>query len=538
MGEGDAGGGEEHVEPGRVHQQILGSSAPDSRSSTARCRRGCAAPPAPASRPAPRPVRCRRPQRPADGRAGRQAAPASFAGAPTPAGAPRTPRRAGRDRGGRTPPRTGGRTGTRVLVEHDASAGAARHLVAGGGDAAASRVVHGVHLGAAVQQRRDQGPERCAVRAQRLAAELVPAGHDRGAVLADRTGDQHRVAGRHPVVAQVRAGRHHAHAGGDHEGAVGLAPRHDLGVPGDDLHPGLAAARAAPATNVRSSSTSRPSSRITAHDSHSGRAPATARSLTVPHTERYPRSPPGKTDGSTTKASVVKASRPGGSSGSSAASESAARAGLSNAGTKSSRISSWVSRPPPPWASRIRDAVARGPGPAGGAVSHGWRSESVTLVAIPGGAAALVRDHARPDRCGRGADGPEQRALRRVNDPLQHVAAPAAAGLPGVAHLDLEERRVAVGEGLSQLEARVGDQAEAPPHRVGRREEALHHRPGSEVAVGRDDPGVEVLHLGTALDRLPDQLGRPAARRSGRTRPPPPSPRQLRETNSKAARRR
>ena len=87
-----------------------------------------------------------------------------------------------------------------------------------------------------------------------------------------------------------------------------LAPAHDLGVAGDDPHPGLFAPRAAMRGRrcAAGSAISQPSSMMKAADSQSGRAPPTARSFTVPQTAILPMSPPGNSSGVTTKLSVVK----------------------------------------------------------------------------------------------------------------------------------------------------------------------------------------------------------------------------------------
>ena len=69
--------------------------------------------------------------------------------------------------------------------------------------------------------------------------------------------------------------------------------------------PAAVAARAIASTSARSTSASRPSSRIIASVSASGRAPAIARSLTVPLTASSPIEPPGKRSGLTTNESVV-----------------------------------------------------------------------------------------------------------------------------------------------------------------------------------------------------------------------------------------
>ena len=112
------------------------------------------------------------------------------------------------------------------------------------------------------------------------------------------------------------------------------------------------AARAAAAiasTSARSVPDGRPSSMISESVSASGRAPAIARSLTVPLTASSPIEPPGKRSGLTTKESVVNATSPPGSA-TAPASASASSAGEANAGTKSPSISACVAFPPAPWA--------------------------------------------------------------------------------------------------------------------------------------------------------------------------------------------
>ena len=64
--------------------------------------------------------------------------------------------------------------------------------------------------------------------------------------------------------------------------------------------PAVRAARAIASTSPRSSSAANPSSSTSERLSASGRAPETARSLTVPLTARSPIEPPGKRSGLTT----------------------------------------------------------------------------------------------------------------------------------------------------------------------------------------------------------------------------------------------
>src|SRR4051794_19940666 len=84
------------------------------------------------------------------------------------------------------------------------------------------------------------------------------------------------------------------------------------------LTPALSAARATASTSARRVSDSRPSSRISARLSASGRAPAIARSLTVPLTASSPIEPPGNLSGLTTNESVVSARSPTAAASSSA----------------------------------------------------------------------------------------------------------------------------------------------------------------------------------------------------------------------------
>ena len=106
------------------------------------------------------------------------------------------------------------------------------------------------------------------------------------------------------------------------------------------------------------SASAKPSSRMNPAESHSGRAPAMATSLTVPCTDRQPMSPPGKNSGETTWLSVAITSwPPSASSGgvvSTAWSSRAASAGLSKALRKICSISCTMERPPLPWLMSMR----------------------------------------------------------------------------------------------------------------------------------------------------------------------------------------
>ena len=123
--------------------------------------------------------------------------------------------------------------------------------------------------------------------------------------------------------------------------------------------PAAAAAAAIASTSARSSSAGRPSSSTIDRLSASGRAPAMARSLTVPFTARSPIEPPGKRIGLTTKLSVVSAisTPPTEIVPASARARSALEA---KAGTSRPSISVWVALPPAPWAIVMRASRNRG----------------------------------------------------------------------------------------------------------------------------------------------------------------------------------
>ena len=66
--------------------------------------------------------------------------------------------------------------------------------------------------------------------------EVLAQRHDRHAVVAQRAGDEDRVAGPRAVARHLDALGHHAHARRVDEDAVALALLHHLGVAGDDRH--------------------------------------------------------------------------------------------------------------------------------------------------------------------------------------------------------------------------------------------------------------------------------------------------------------
>ncbi len=134
------------------------------------------------------------------------------------------------------------------------------------------------------------------------------------------------------------------------------APRSTTFVsPATICTPAASAARAIASTSARSSSASSPSSRISDRLSASGRAPDTARSLTVPLTARSPIEPPGKRIGLTTNESVVSASSTP-SVSTAPASPIAASVSEPNAGTNRPSIMLCVALPPAPWAMVMRSS--------------------------------------------------------------------------------------------------------------------------------------------------------------------------------------
>src|SRR4029077_2071851 len=122
-----------------------------------------------------------------------------------------------------------------------------------------------------------------------------------------------------------------------------------------------------------------------------------------------------------------------------------------------------------------------------------------------GGAGALAGDHAGPDRPLRRARGPEDLALERLDDALEHLAALARLR---VGDADVGDRVAAlgveVGVGLAELQPAVGDEAQAAPLEVrAQLEDLAHDLQRGEVALVGDDALVLVLDLAAALRELP-----------------------------------
>ena len=256
----------------------------------------------------------------------------------------------------RRPPPGGRAPRPRAPACHARGAG---QLVEHRGHAAAGGVAQAVQRRAGgLQQRVHRRPQRAACRTRSSASS---SNSPRASMIAvpcsrDRARQQHPVARRQRGGGKPGARVAAAHAGGADVHRVGVAALDHLGVAGHDLdvrRPSAAAAIAS--TSARRSSALRPSSSTSDSDSASGRAPDTARSLTVPLTASSPIEPPGKRIGLTTKESVVRAS--------SAPSTSARRrrpaptaAGLAKAGANRPSISAWVALPPAPWAIVMRSS--------------------------------------------------------------------------------------------------------------------------------------------------------------------------------------
>ena len=207
---------------------------------------------------------------------------------------------------------TAGRTGTACSSSSDRHLGGERQLVEHGRHATARGVAHPAHAAAArVEQGVDRRPQRRRVAAHvGLDVEPTAGEHDRHAVVADRSGHDHHVARRRPTsAAEPWLAVEDADARSSSRRADRPCParRPWCRRPRRPRRPRRAAAAIASAS-ARTTSAATPSSRMKPAVTASGRAPDTARSLTVPLTASSPIDPPGKRIGVTTNASVVTAS--------------------------------------------------------------------------------------------------------------------------------------------------------------------------------------------------------------------------------------
>ena len=161
-----------------------------------------------------------------------------------------------------------------------------------------------------LEQRVHDRPQRAGVGLDLgVELELAAREHDRRAVLADRAGEQDAVARPERVGGHPRARVAQADAAWCTRTSRPRrrAPRPWCRRPRSRRRRPRRPRRS-PRPRPSARPPSRPSSRISDRLSASGRAPDTARSLTVPFTARSPIEPPGKRIGLTTKESVVIAS--------------------------------------------------------------------------------------------------------------------------------------------------------------------------------------------------------------------------------------
>src|SRR5579875_551538 len=173
--------------------------------------------------------------------------------------------------------------------------------------------------------------------------------------------------------------------------------------------PAAAAAPAMSAATERRSSTAKPSSMTNAAESQRGRAPMTARSLTVPCTARWPIEPPGNLHGDTTKLSVdmTRRSPPGRSR----TAPSSRGPSVPNAGANTDSISAAEALPPAPWARLTTSSRRRG------LRRRNASMRSRTAASLPGSGLPLTARHpsclvAPGTRGSRSSPGPLRRRLR------------------------------------------------------------------------------------------------------------------------------
>ncbi len=316
-----------------------------------------------------------------------------------------------------------------------------------------------------------------------------------------------------------RPGRHHPEPGGDGEGAVALAARHHLGVAGDDRHAGLARG----ARGARDEGVEQLRLEPLLEDQGPGQP-------------QRPRAGHGQVVDRAAHRQIAEV----------AAREDRRVDHEAVGGQRRPARRQLVAAPPSPRGSRARGCRGGQEGRAGPAGASAGRrrrgragsgpgvrltacaTSSQPLVAVPGGAGALARDHAGADRRVGRARRCEQRAVRRVDAPAQHLAAAAAGRLArlgtstsmrAASRCDHCDRSARPGAGNRR-------RGRARPWSAGV-EEAVHQRPRGEVALGGDHARVEV---DDARSRRRRRCWRPAparraARRSARSRPPLPETR-------------
>ena len=115
------------------------------------------------------------------------------------------------------------------------------NLVQGSRQSAARRITQHMDVGAALQQCFDQAMERRRIRLDGgLETQAVAPRHDGHAMIAERTGDQNRIARLRPATRKFAPGGQQTDTGGRDEDAVTLAALDHLGIAGHHGHAGRA----------------------------------------------------------------------------------------------------------------------------------------------------------------------------------------------------------------------------------------------------------------------------------------------------------
>ena len=212
------------------------------------------------------------------------------------------------------------------------------------------------------EQRLDELVQRCGVGLDLgLDVEVAAGHHHRHAVIAERPGRARRGLPAAPCARrELTPGRDDADARRGDVEPVGGAPRTTFVSPVTSSDAGVARGVGHVGDDLLELGDRRPSAMTNATESHCGRAPLTARSLTVPCTASWPIEPPGKRRGETTNESVLKASRSPEGSVRTAPSPSCSSSGLRNASRKTASTSAAEDLPPAPCASVMTSSISRG----------------------------------------------------------------------------------------------------------------------------------------------------------------------------------
>ncbi len=245
----------------------------------------------------------------------------------------------------------------------------------------------------------------------------------------------------------------------------------------------------------------KPSSTTKPADRRSGRAPAIARSFTVPFTASSPISPPGKKSGLTTYESVVNAELPDDGC-------------VAQHGER--RIVE--RRQEQPFDKAVRRLAARAVGECDRRRQRAAaQRSSAPPVVVVGGAGALARDHAGAERPLRRARRAEDLALPGLDRADEHLA--ALAGLR-VGDALSREARSAPRRPTRRTRRGAGSRSRAiqpsPRHSKVSRSSIVSSIAASArgIAVAPDDARVLVLDLAAALAQLAQRSARRAWRMS------------------------